>query len=157
MKITVILLAVLIVLAVLYIRLAPSDPARWHIDIADPAFEPDPNWAVFCPPSDSRYGLATDLAANEAQAMNWPRTKRLAGSVQEGRITWITRSAVFGFPDYTTAALREDNGQMLLCIVARQRFGKLDGGVNARRIQAWVQSAYGLNEVPDLIWHTASP
>jgi hypothetical protein len=43
------------------------------------------------------------LARLDEIALATPRTTRLAGSPDEGRITWITRSALWGFPDYTTA------------------------------------------------------
>jgi uncharacterized protein (DUF1499 family) len=85
------------------------------------------------------------LARLDAIALAKPRTERLAGSPAEGRITWITRSALFGFPDYTTAQVVDGPG---LCIAGRQRFGSQDLGVNAARIGGWVQELLGLTEPP---------
>ena len=48
------------------------------------------------------------LARLDAIALQTPRTMRLDGSPEDGLITWVTRSAVFGFPDYTTAAARSE-------------------------------------------------
>jgi uncharacterized protein (DUF1499 family) len=63
-----------------------------------------------------------------------PRTHVLAGTPESGMITYVTRSAVFGFPDYTT--LRRAGDQ--LEIYGRLRFGKSDLGVNATRIDGWL-------------------
>lgn len=132
-----------------YVRLAPSDPQRWHVDLA--AGGAPAHAHVFCIRPGSRYASAADPKALLAQldgiAMATPRTVRLAGSAQEGRITWVTRSAVMGFPDYTTAQVMEGPG---LCVAGRQRFGSQDWGVNARRIGGWMQELLGLNEVPDM-------
>ena len=53
-----------------------------------------------------------------------------------GRISWVPRSALWGFPDYTTAEVRPDG----LYTYARLRFGRGDMGVNAARLQAWAQA-----------------
>lgn len=117
-----------------YVRLAPSDPARWHLD---------PGLAPAGQGAQARLTLpgttpAETLDRLDAIAMATPRTVRLVGSPAEGRITWITRSAVFGFPDYTTAAARAEDGATLLVLHARQRFGLRDMGVNADRLRDWV-------------------
>ena len=137
-----------------YIRLAPSDPAVWHLDMTAPGFRPGASWAAFCPPPGSRNApLINDAAAIlsdlDAIALRWPGTRRLAGSPSNGRITWITRSRLIGFPDYTTAQILPDPSGPRLCVLARQRFGSGDGGVNAHRILSWAQSLLGLNERPD--------
>ena len=139
-----------------YIRLAPSDPARWHIDIAAPGFVPPSGWAAFCPGPGSRevvtFTSGDPLAIFAAVVDASPRTTRLAGSVEEGRITWITRSQIFGFPDYATAALIETADGPQVCVVSRQRFGSEDGGVNARRLESWLMASHGFQEPPRLGW-----
>ena len=128
----VILLFALALLA--YIRLAPSDAEVWHIAL-------DPRPAILAAPSPDAVvtlpnGAYTDLPAAlfeplKSIAAATPRTTVL---VQEaGRITWITRSSLMGFPDYTTAQITP-NG---LTVFARQRFGHGDWGVNAARLTAW--------------------
>jgi hypothetical protein len=81
------------------------------------------------------YDALAKLARLAAVADAAPRTVRLAGTVDEGRITWVTRSALIGFPDYTTAELREGE----LVIWARPRFGQRDFGVNSERLQSWLE------------------
>ena len=132
-----------------YIRLAPSNPGDWHVDLAAgvPA-----KAHVFCIRPDNRYGpIQGDpkslLARLDAIAMATPRTVRLAGSPDEGRITWITRSGLMGYPDYTTAQVMEGPG---LCVAGRQRFGSEDWGVNAARIGGWMQALLGLPEPPEM-------
>jgi uncharacterized protein (DUF1499 family) len=131
------LLAALVAFA-LYVRLAPSDPARWHVapDAEGPAGEvvvAGLNRATLRLGPEA--GAPTELLARlDAVALASPRTVRLAGSVDEGRITWVTRSALWGFPDYTTAEARADG----LNITARSRFGQGDMGVNAARLRDWL-------------------
>ncbi|WP_245875323.1 DUF1499 domain-containing protein [Tabrizicola aquatica] len=148
-------LAVGLVLALVlfgaYVRLAPSDAAVWHVD---------PSAGLAEGLALSRLGevpqIATTLNAAavrvEAQgpdrvalarldkiALANPRTTRLAGSPEEGRITWVTRSALWGFPDYTTAqAMTLDVATSEVMILARSRFGKGDMGVNAARLRDWL-------------------
>lgn len=126
------LLAALVIFAA-FVRLAPSDPALWHVAPVAQGAE----GSVVPEPGAASLRLAGDAAALLARlddiALATPRTTRLAGSVAEGRITWITRSAVWGFPDYTTA----EAGPEGLVVQARLRFGRDDMGVNAARLQDW--------------------
>ena len=131
--------AIIAVLALMaYVRLAPVDAAAVN---ASPAHQ-EGAWDVVLPMEggaslrlSSAKGAPSDLLAKlDAIAMATPRTIRIAGSVAEGRITYETRSLLWGFPDYTTAEAREDG----LYIHARLRFGKSDLGVNAARLQDWL-------------------
>ena len=124
-----------------FVRLAPSDPARWHVAQSDAGWATAPPDSVLPEPGGARLRLSAErgapkdlLARLDAVALATPRTTRLAGSVSEGRITWVTRSALWGFPDYTTAEVREDG----LHIHARLRFGSEDMGVNTKRLQGWL-------------------
>lgn len=133
-----------------YIRLAPSDPAAWHVDLAAGGLPA--NTHVLCIRPDNRLGpIQGDpkalLGKLEGIALATPRTVRLAGSAEEGRITWVTRSALMGYPDYTTAQVMDGPG---LCVAGRQRFGSRDMGVNAERIGGWVQELLGLPERPEM-------
>ena len=132
MRIVVIVLLVVLVLAVglaVYVRVAPSDPDRWHVmpdDVTD---------------RDLEGGAMRVVDAGEAGLArlheiitDTPRTTVLAGSVDEGMITYVTRSKVFGFPDYTT--VQQSGGKIRL--YGRLRFGKSDLGVNAKRVDGWL-------------------
>lgn len=112
----------------IYVRAAASDPEVWHkmpegLQPGDYA-----EFAVRVLPGD------TDLSQLDQIARTTPRTTVLAGSIEDDMITYVTRSAVMGFPDYTTVARRD--GKTL--IYARLRFGKADLGVNAARLDAWI-------------------
>ena len=126
-----------------YVRLSPSEPGRWHVDPAEA--EPGTGRFVVKPDGGDTDGplleMAPDqaLAAIDTVAMAAPRTERLAGSVEEGRITYVTRSRWIGFPDYTTVEAVEVEGGSRLVIFARLRFGESDMGVNAARVRGWLE------------------
>jgi len=142
-------LLLLIVGGMAYVRLAPDDPARWHVDPrlgidGGKAELPAPDRVVTVdrgarariviadtPPEDA-------LARLDAVARATPRTTRLAGSPGEGRITWVTRSLLIGFPDYTTAAAEASGAATTIDLFARQRYGRGDMGVNAARLRDWI-------------------
>ena len=125
-----------------YVRLAPSDPAQWNVSPPAALWADGAPWDQVVPAEgaatlrlSAAKGAPADLLAKlDAVAMASPRTERLAGSLSEGRITWITRSLLWGFPDYTTAEVRPDG----LYIHARLRFGRSDLGVNAARLTDWL-------------------
>ena len=112
-----------------WVRLAPSDPARWHVAVNG---QQDADF-----PGGVRRVLMGDRQAFvrlDAIIRATARTRVLAGSVSDGRVTYITRSAVWGFPDYTTVELRTD----ALVIYGRLRFGRSDFGVNRARVEGWL-------------------
>jgi hypothetical protein len=139
-------LAVLVLVALAgfaaYVRLAPAEPARWHV-----APQADGPWGTVVAGTGfaslrlaQTRGDPRDLLARlDAVAMATPRTMRLAGSGGEGRITWVTRSALWGVPAYTTAEARPDG----LYLRARLRFGRSDMGVNAARLADWLARLEG--------------
>ncbi|SDW33217.1 Protein of unknown function [Ruegeria halocynthiae] len=128
MKMVLWLLIAVGVAMVAYIRLAPSDPARWHVvpQGADRNLKGGVVRAVETGPDG--------LTRLHSIALATPRTTVLAGSVEEGMITYITRTKVFGFPDYTTAQQDRDT----LRVYARLRFGRKDFGVNRDRVDGWL-------------------
>lgn len=137
------------------IRLMPVDVATWHVDMTTPGFTPEAHWSAFCPRPGERYAPEMSnpvavLSALDGIVVATPRTKRLAGSPEDGRMTWITRSQLWGFPDFTTAQVLNDGDGARLCIVGRQGIGGYDWGVNAARVTGWAQTLLGLNEKPGL-------
>lgn len=125
-----------------FARLAPVVPGDWHVapDI------PGEGEAVLDAAGDYRIALlrpespAALLERIDAIALATPRTKRLLGSPGEGMITYVTRSQVFGFPDYTTVQAVPVQGGTRLLIHARLRFGQSDLGVNKARVESWLQA-----------------
>lgn len=110
-----------------YVRLAPDEVARWHVAV--PA-EVDGGALVEVSSLQPTAALARLAAVATAQ----PRSRLLAGSVAEGRITWVVRSLIWGFPDYVTAEVTAEG----LRIWSRQRYGRGDYGVNAARLRRWL-------------------
>jgi hypothetical protein len=141
-----VLLAVLalLVLAAAWVRLAPADLARWHVHVASDAPPLCAEGIERGAASARAACLSSDppamlLARLDVAAMASPRTRRIAGTPEEGRITWETRSLLMGYPDYTTAqAVQTDTGSRL-DILARSRFGMGDWGVNAARLADWLK------------------
>ncbi|MEP6021043.1 MAG: DUF1499 domain-containing protein [Paracoccaceae bacterium] len=118
-------LIVLVVAGMIWFRVAPSDKQRWHVVITDTEN------------ADHIFGVTRviewspdKLDAFNASFSSELRTEILAGAVQDGHITYVTRSKIWGFPDYTTVQLVDDQ----LRIFARLRFGRSDLGVNRARI-----------------------
>lgn len=121
------MIVIVVVVAVLgYIRLAPSDPARWHVAVVG-----DVDLDMAGGAMRVVEGGAERLAQIDGAMRGLERTRVLAGAVGEGRITYVTRSRLMGFPDYTTVELRGD----AVAIYARLRFGRSDLGVNRARIE----------------------
>ncbi|MEX1233805.1 MAG: DUF1499 domain-containing protein [Roseovarius sp.] len=121
------LLVILALLALLaWIRLAPDDVARWHV-LPDTVEDRDLAGGVM-------RRVSGDLVALDAIIRAEPRTRVLAGSVEAGMVSYVTRSRVFGFPDYTTVAQRGD----MLWVHARLRYGASDMGVNKARVERWL-------------------
>ena len=126
------LVALALIGVALYIRLAPSDPQVWHRPITSTADADGEGSALRVIPGD-----AATLTRIDAAARALPRTQVLAGSLEEGRVTYITRSKGMGFPDYTTVDLAEGQIRMY----ARLRFGKSDMGVNRARLERLIAAA----------------
>jgi|JI10StandDraft_1071094.scaffolds.fasta_scaffold1331601_1 uncharacterized protein (DUF1499 family) len=134
--------AVLAALAA-YVRLAPVDPDRWHVDLGalarDLGNDPAQEMQVGTNSASMRIVgepdvLMARIARLDKVALATARTRRIAGDPAQGWVTWETRSLIFGFPDYTTAQVTDG----ALVILARSRFGRGDWGVNAARLQDWL-------------------
>ncbi|SER48627.1 Protein of unknown function [Tranquillimonas rosea] len=137
------LLVVVIAAAMAYVRLAPTDAAAWHVDPMEVDPPKEGGWLVRPARGNAAapvfpVSTAGLLEAIDSIARETPRTERLAGSVQEGRITYVTRSQLWGFPDYITVAAIPTEGGAAPVIYSRLRFGKSDMGVNRKRAEDWV-------------------
>ncbi|KIC33527.1 DUF1499 domain-containing protein [Leisingera sp. ANG-S5] len=123
------LLLAAIVAGLGFVRLAPSDPLDWN---TQPELSEDKEFrgGVFRVIRTGPDGLERFHRI----ASHAPRTSVLAGGPDDGMVTYITRTQVLGFPDYTTAAQDGD----LLKVYARLRFGRSDLGANKERINGWL-------------------
>jgi uncharacterized protein (DUF1499 family) len=118
---------------VAWVRLAPVDVARWHVD---PVTAPDPATPNFARLAPGVVTGADLMAKADAVMLAMPRTRRIAGSVAEGWATYETRSRLMGYPDYTSIRVIPAEGGETLAAFARSRFGYSDLGVNAARLAA---------------------
>ena len=137
---TIWLLLMIVMSGLIYIRTAPNDLARIH---SIPA-----NSAV---PGKQEYFNAGIIISERVNAKPQallqdlheiitatPRTTALTGSVEGGMISYVTRSRVLGFPDYTTVRTVPEDDHSRLIIYSRLRFGRYDFKVNSYRLYIWM-------------------
>jgi uncharacterized protein (DUF1499 family) len=143
-------LAVAVVLLLAAIRLAPDDPAVWHVDPAGvAAIRPTnaylvaPEGATAAVPNRTAkvYTMAPEAlaAAFDQVAMAAPRTARLAGSQETGWTTYVQRTKLMGYPDYISVRAVAVEGGAALIVYSRARYGKGDWGVNKARVDGWLE------------------
>ncbi len=141
-----ILLLLLVVLMAfgIYVRVLPTSAALWH----QPSY---PSGTGHLEGANSHIWRAAqrgdgraEMAAFDEIIRDTPRTRAIAGSVEEGMITYITRSRWWRFPDFTTlernVALIE-GGPRVISIFSRAQFGTSDLGVNEGRLREWLVRA----------------
>lgn len=138
-------LALLILGLGIFVRLAPSNPSQWHLDPGAVSVPKKPNFDLMRPQDGSRAPAQFSeppealLQRLNAVALAEPRVSVLAGSPAEGQITYIARSALWGFPDYVSVKAVDDGaGGSQLLAFSRARFGYSDMGVNGKRMTAWL-------------------
>lgn len=131
-------------------RMAPDDPARWHVDPLTAERPDSPNSHLLAPEGEAASRTDGEapiwevppqalMQAFDAMALSQPRTTRLAGGPEEGLATYVQRSAFWGFPDYVSVrALPAGEGSSTLAIYSRSRYGYSDLSVNAARVSAWL-------------------
>lgn len=150
-----ILVAIVLVGAAISIgvRRAPSDPGVWHVDPLTAPTTGKPNWYRLLPADapgdrdpdrDAAAPVFAQSAATVASAFNRVALDDdlvvvLAGSADDGFVTYVQRSRLFGFPDYNSVRFIDlpDDGSTL-AFYARARFGQSDLDVNRKRVEKWV-------------------
>lgn len=115
----------------IYVRIAPTESARWHVPVTVTENK-DLVGGVFrvIPAQNDTLQMFDEIALQS------PRTTRVAGTAEDGHVTYVSRTRWLGFPDFTTAQVVDDQ----LRIHARLRFGKADLGVNKTRVDGWLAS-----------------
>lgn len=129
MRLTFSLIFLGLVIAALYVRFAPLEASNWHVPVTQTADADYKGGAVRVVDASSDA-----LTTADSYMRGLPRTRAIAGSLDSGRITYVTRSKVLGFPDYTTIEVAD--GQ--LRAYARLRYGKSDFGVNRERLEGLI-------------------
>lgn len=84
---------------------------------------------------------AEDLAAKlEAIILETPRTSHFAGDIEDDFATYVTRSALWGFPDVANVKVVErGENRSEIVILSRLRYGAYDFGVNQTRVENWLE------------------
>lgn len=128
----------------LYVRFTPSDPALWHVDPRAVAKPDRPNhWLVRPVGGDA---LPPDFALEPAELARivdavvaaQPRTALVAGSVESGHMTYLTRTPLMGYPDYVSIRVLGTERGASLVAFSRSRFGQSDLGANRARMELWL-------------------
>jgi len=133
------LVAVAAVAVAVRVRTAPVRAAQWDVDPATAA-DPAERGAALRPVDSPVWSEspAQVLGALDRIAKDTARTQVVTGSVAEGRITYVTRTALWGFPDFTTVSAVSGTEGTRIAMLARLRYGQADMGVNGRRVEAWL-------------------
>ncbi len=146
------LLVVMAVAGVAYVRLAPDDPALWHVDPLSGASTGRPNEARIAPPGGAAADIESPVFALtpealmrrfDAVAMADARVTRLAGGREALFATYVQRSATAGWPDYISVRAVAVEGGAALAVWSRSRYGYSDMGVNRARVERWLAAAQG--------------
>ena len=142
-KLIVILALVGFVGLLAYIRLAPSDPARWHEDPRLVSRPSTPNFhlirmvggdampQVFQITPEALTARIDEVARADGATL-------IAGSLASGHMTYLTRTQLMGYPDYTSILVEPAGEGAMLLAFARARFGRSDLGNNRARLERWI-------------------
>ncbi len=139
---TLVLVLLIGVSGLVYIRLAPDDILALH---TTPPAGAVPGSPVTLPggyllEENSELPPEKLLQRLHSVILQTPRTKLIAGMPSEGMATYVTRSLVFGFPDYTTIRVAPEGDGSRFQIYARLRYGRSDFGVNRERVTGWLRT-----------------
>lgn len=137
-----ILIAVAAAVAAIYIRVAPLDAEALHVDPAEVTPPTSPNFA-FMVGTAGHFIQASpeEVGTRIAGVADADAAQLLAGSLEEGHVTYVVRSRVMGFPDIMTLRWRAQDGGTQLDIFARAVYGYSDLGVNTQRAHRWSEAA----------------
>jgi hypothetical protein len=141
-KLVVLLVLGLVVTGMGWVRLAQDDPARWHEDprlVKRPSSPKahlvrlvggDAMPRVYQMPPDALAQTVHDVALADGATL-------LAGRVADRHMTFVSRSRIMGWPDYTSVLIEPAGEGAMLLGFARARYGHSDLGVNRARLERW--------------------
>lgn len=127
-----------ILVGLVLLRLTPVDVDDFHIDPS----EPEKRISKFrlIGREAPRYPASADqaLEAFAKIATGDFNVQRVRGNVDEGMMTFMARSHVFGFRDFITVKSVDEPEGAKLSIYARPRANVYDWGVNKKRLDRWM-------------------
>lgn len=111
----------------------PSTPNSYRVAPADAAIDADSVSPIFPRPVDEV------AAAFDRIAIGAGNVEVVAGSADDGFVTYVQSSTLFGFPDYISVRFIEvDATTSTLSVFSRSRLGQSDLGVNKKRVTSWL-------------------
>lgn len=125
------------------VRIKPIDPSIWHVDPELVARPTDRDHILVRTGGDIEpplFAIARAQLAKKVEKviLSTPRTIKLSGDLTEGHATYVTRTAIWAFPDVASVKIVEGLGQSSLLVLSRQVYGVKDFGVNAERVKGWI-------------------
>ena len=140
-KTAIIALVVLAIAGTLFVRLAPSDPARWHVDPSTTQPGKKPNYHLIAGRDTITLPFSADETARRIHALliARPRIENIAQSDDGHWATYVERSQLIGFPDYLSFKVDPRAGESTLTIYSRSRFGYSDLGMNKARVERIIE------------------
>lgn len=139
--------------AAIGLRTVDHDPAEWHIDPSIAERTGRPNDYVVAPEGATKAKIDRIAKVHATD----PRTllfqfdviakahgaDPMGTTIDDMWITYVHRTALFGFPDYISVkAVPEGDGAALI-VWSRSRYGHSDLGVNKERIDSWLAQLGG--------------
>ncbi|MBL4874086.1 MAG: DUF1499 domain-containing protein [Rhodobacteraceae bacterium] len=107
-------------------RMAPPALTEEFVDVPSPVYSANPTLMA---------------KAFDDYVLSQSKTKRIAGSPEEGWMTYVQRSQRLNLPDYISVKFIDLNGgNSTIAIYSQSRFGYDDLGVNEKRVLSWVNT-----------------
>jgi len=139
LKYLALLLLIVVLSGAVFVRFRPLDPSVLH---ADPTTVEAPDVGHVLLRDDTAPVVAlgkAELAQKlETVILATPRTTLLAGDLAGEHASYMTRTALWAFPDVASVKLIEVDGGTQIVVLSRQVYGKVDFGVNADRVNGWL-------------------
>ena len=134
------LCAIVIVIALLWIRYAPINSDDWHVDPAEVEFSGNHGLKMigreaprFVGDAEAVLETFTEIARGE------PNTRILEGDADEGMMTFVSRSKILGLAEVITVKAVAEGARTKLSIASRPRFTFSGRGTTEERMDRWLQ------------------
>ncbi|MDG2095940.1 MAG: DUF1499 domain-containing protein [Paracoccaceae bacterium] len=133
----------IVIIVLCYIRFAKPNESNWHVDPELVSRNDLRNSFLINSKSSNFFHYAVpvkELYIELYTILEEDKCQRVFGDIDDGLITFVCRSRLFGFPDYVSISLREsETGVSTLSVFSRSRFGIYDFGKNKKRVTNWLQ------------------